>query len=643
MAKEFDIITSKKNILQLCNELVNKGADIYCKSPRVVIKIKSTVKNNLSELVIKEKDPHKILNFIKENKIPFPIKELCCPISLIDMYERVKIFVENSDERWNYDKYFIQRIILDRTYKFNFPIFTKNILKFEEPTYLLFETQSSDYQDYNVLTDYFIEKSRIKSFIKTYDNKNYSPYLAWENSDDYKLRAIKRLINNNEIMNLSNLRESLYKDKIIKEVSHEKIIFLSNVMKIFGKNLKIFDACAGWGDRFISAMVVGAKMYIGVEPNNDSVECFKKMNSVLNGDNKKFKILHDYMPQAKLPSYVTKNYFDICFLSPPSFDSENYGDSEGQSILMFPERETWKKEFLEKTVHRCWSLIKNGGYFIVQSIIIKEIIPMIENTFKDAIYLGAISVTGEKDRVKPLWIWMKYADKYDSINLQEIKNPDITIITDSKSYFIDNIDVFPWKNSPKNSSYYLTYKPTDYFYNPNLFIKTLEQLQGKLFNPLKTIKWNLYKDYLIELKKRGVFIIPTKIVKKLHPNIFNSVYIIIKPLIGGGSYNVLQFKTPKNNKDCDSIEKIIFNKNEKMKYPLRRNQDFIVQPYLEHKNEFSLIYYYDGFSHCVKKEKTGIISNFKNRKITKCRVDNNLINLGYNILKNQTKNIYSPE
>jgi len=585
-----------------------------------------------------------ILKYIKDNNIKFPTRKENIKLSnksldevIMQMFNKIKDFEKCENSRWSHNKYYIQRAVFDRDYAITLPIKSSGeILKFNKPIYYLFDNFNSDYWNYNIITDYFIESSRIKSFIKTYNNDKYSPYLAWKESDDYKLRAIERVLLKEENFNFETLREALYQDKIVKEVSHEKVIFLSAFFRlILGdiKNPKIFDACAGWGDRYIASFLVNAECYIGVEPNNDSVKPFKRMNEILNSDNPNFMVLHDYMPSARLPDYVTNNYFDLCFLSPPSFDSENYGQSEGQSVLMFPKREQWKQSFLVKTINRCWDLLNNGGYFVVQSIIIQEIMPIIEKN-KNAIYLGSVSVTGEKGRVKPLWIWLKYDGLINKTNLQIISNPNINIITDQFSPLINGINVFSWKNFQNYSNeYYLLYKPTDYFYNTGLFIKSIEKIKN-LYNPIKTIKWNIYKYYLRELGKNGVNIIPTTISNYINPNEFKTDKIIIKPISGGGSNNVYQFDTPKNDNECIAIENFLFTKSDKVKFPYRKGQDFIIQPYFHHKEEYSLIYYFDGFSHAVVKTKINEneISSFKNRKVEKFVPEKNLIDLGYQTL-----------
>lgn len=220
----------------------------------------------------------------------------------------------------------------------------------------------------------------------------------------------------------------------------------------------------------------------------------------------------------------------------------------------------------------------------------------------------------------------------------EEKKPEIKILTRHNSKLIDNKTIFSWKNFPP-SEYYLLYKPNDYYYDHNFFLKKMEKIN--VYNPYNTLLWNIEKNYLIELQNLGVNIIPSFVQNFLVPNIFKSEYIIIKPLIGGGSYNVFRFKTPKNNIECKEIVNFLYNKSEKMNFEFKT--DMLIQPYLEHDKEYSLIYYFDGFHHAVIKQKFGIISSFKNRKVTQWdSPSEELIDLGYEILeKSKQKYLYA--
>jgi hypothetical protein len=124
----------------------------------------------------------------------------------------------------------------------------------------------------------------------------------------------------------------------------------------------------------------------------------------------KCEILPLAMPDCVLPKDAVD--FDLVFLSPPSFDSEVYSDDKGQSVIMYPNKNEWFINFMFKTVDRCWSLLRVGGYFVIQSIIINDIAPYIFATFSDSFYCGTISVQFPS-RYKPMWVWKKMPANYE--------------------------------------------------------------------------------------------------------------------------------------------------------------------------------------------------------------------------------------
>ena len=70
------------------------------------------------------------------------------------------------------------------------------------------------------------------------------------------------------------------------ECAHERLCFLSLVFSEIIKltnnmPLRVFDACAGWGDRLIMSMVLKAERYVGVEPNSKSNNGFNRAITLL--------------------------------------------------------------------------------------------------------------------------------------------------------------------------------------------------------------------------------------------------------------------------------------------------------------------------------------------------------------------------
>jgi len=122
----------------------------------------------------------------------------------------------------------------------------------------------------------------------------------------------------------------------------------------------IWDMSCGWGGRLIGFLASSRKKYIGTEPSSRTFEGLKKIK-------KDFNYLKKSVELHKLGSEVfqpDKESLDLCFTSPPYFDTEKYSDEETQSFKKYPTKEEWTNGFLRKTIENCYYGLKKGGYML---------------------------------------------------------------------------------------------------------------------------------------------------------------------------------------------------------------------------------------------------------------------------------------
>jgi glutathione synthase/RimK-type ligase-like ATP-grasp enzyme len=144
--------------------------------------------------------------------------------------------------------------------------------------------------------------------------------------------------------------------------------------------------------------------------------------------------------------------------------------------------------------------------------------------------------------------------------------------------------------------------PWDYFDRIQEFNQWLDKLEAqKLFvlNPVKTVRWNSDKRYLLDVEKSGSAIVPTVILKSSDDLNLAKLYetwqtenIIVKPVISGGAKNT--FSIPK-------AETAAFEPKIKA---LLAEEAYLAQPFvpeIQTEGEWSLIYFNGRFSHCVLK------------------------------------------
>lgn len=145
---------------------------------------------------------------------------------------------------------------------------------------------------------------------------------------------------------------------------------------------RVWDMSCGFGGRLLGALSSPkVTTYIGTEPClktfNGLVEMNKNLNVIepscyenwwddseddLEPKPLKEVILHNMGSEDFLPE---KESLDLCFTSPPYFDTEKYDTAPTQSYIRFPTKELWLNGFLMKTVENCYHGLKRGSHLII--------------------------------------------------------------------------------------------------------------------------------------------------------------------------------------------------------------------------------------------------------------------------------------
>lgn len=130
----------------------------------------------------------------------------------------------------------------------------------------------------------------------------------------------------------------------------------------------------------------------------------------------------------------------------------------------------------------------------------------------------------------------------------------------------------------------------DYAQKKEDFTSLLSSLDKKLLlNPYETLKWNMDKSYLLELREKGASVVSTQIKHNFDPSsIENDEYpLVIKPLVGAGGINTFLLESY-GKKDISVLE----------------GTSVLIQPFIESVTaigEYSFLYFNGKFSHAVLK------------------------------------------
>lgn len=175
----------------------------------------------------------------------------------------------------------------------------------------------------------------------------------------------------------------------------------------------IWDMSCGWGGRLIGFLTSNARKYIGTDPSEKTYDGLLQMKSELNFWGKEIE-LHKIGSENFIPD---KESIDLCFTSPPYFDTEKYSMEETQSFKKFPSEYLWINGFLRKTIENCFIGLKSDGKLMLNiantpkyKTIETETIKVAEDvgfSHIDTIYLALSSVSGKGMKLEPIFIFNK--------------------------------------------------------------------------------------------------------------------------------------------------------------------------------------------------------------------------------------------
>ena len=136
-------------------------------------------------------------------------------------------------------------------------------------------------------------------------------------------------------------------------------------------------------------------------------------NHAINSINKKV----DIYKQGSETFQPKSESLDLCFTSPPYFDTEKYSDEESQSYKKFPTKDEWVNGFLKTTIENCYRGLKQGGYMLYNIANTPKYKFIEEETHKISTSLGLIqeetiqltlsSVMGAGHKYEPIFVFRK--------------------------------------------------------------------------------------------------------------------------------------------------------------------------------------------------------------------------------------------
>ena len=211
----------------------------------------------------------------------------------------------------------------------------------------------------------------------------------------------------------NRLRQSIKIYTGTQSVSNFRPTAAKLIYEKFGGDGVVWDMSCGWGGRLLGFLAASnTKHYIGTEPSTRTYEGLMQIRKEFSYINKKV----DIYKQGSEDSVFGES-LDLCFTSPPYFDTEKYSDEPTQSYIKYPTQDEWVNGFLRKTIENCYYGLKKGGYMLYNIANTPRYKFIEEQTVKiskelgfaqeDTLQLTLSSVMGAGYKYEPIFVFKK--------------------------------------------------------------------------------------------------------------------------------------------------------------------------------------------------------------------------------------------
>ena len=144
----------------------------------------------------------------------------------------------------------------------------------------------------------------------------------------------------------------------------------------------VWDMSCGYGGRLLGAIVSPkVSQYIGTEPSSLTFEGLKGIrDDFAHLTNTKVRLTQS-CSEIFTPM---KKRVDLCFSSPPYFNTEIYSDEPSQSCNKYKTVDEWNYCFLRMTIRNCHYSLRNNGLLILNVADVKSHKTLVQDTLQIA-------------------------------------------------------------------------------------------------------------------------------------------------------------------------------------------------------------------------------------------------------------------
>ena len=314
-----------------------------------------------------------------------------------------------------------------------------NLILFDERTILQGKDLKQTMHGCGFLWTYFPHWNTVrcggdKKSVLEHWNDDKELYTLIKKTVDYEIKHNKGVFTTNRLRQNSKV----YCSK--QSVSNFRPTVAKYIYNTYGNKGTVWDMSSGFGGRLLGFLASDCKKYIGTDPSTPTHNGLLEMKNDYAYLCKNIELLcigsEDYTPEP--------NSIDLCFTSPPYFDTEKYTDEETQSYKKFPTTDLWLNGFLKKTIENCYLGLKNDGYMIINIANTKSYKTVEEDLIKvaddvgfelvDTLYLNLSSIAGKGVKREPVFVFQKRCRESNSVENSKCSMNDNDNTVDTIKY-----------------------------------------------------------------------------------------------------------------------------------------------------------------------------------------------------------------
>ncbi|MCQ2209611.1 MAG: hypothetical protein MJZ34_04915 [Paludibacteraceae bacterium] len=138
------------------------------------------------------------------------------------------------------------------------------------------------------------------------------------------------------------------------------------------KDSIVWDMSSGYGGRMMGAIKCGIKRYIGCEPCTETYNGLMEMRNDIKSYNKLTRTTDIQIHKIGSEDFIPDEMVDMCFTSPPYFNTEKYSNEDSQSCNRYTTKEEWINDFFGKTIDNCKKVLKKDGILAINIANVKS-------------------------------------------------------------------------------------------------------------------------------------------------------------------------------------------------------------------------------------------------------------------------------